>query len=174
AYMAPEQLGEGKVSYASDIYSLGLVLYEMFTGRRPYPGDDAREVLQRLHQSEPPRMSTHVQGLDPRLEEVVLRCLRPEPERRPESAIDVAAALPGGDPLAAALAAGETPSPEMVARAREAGTLKRPVALGLLGLFAAGSATFLIAMGASSAVRLADALPPQVLAHEARTVLDRA
>ena len=99
AYMAPEQLGEGHVSYASDIYSLGLVLYEMFTGRSPFGGNDSRQVLERLHQSDPPRMSTHVQGLDPQLEEVVLRCLRLEPERRPHSALDVAASLPGGDPL---------------------------------------------------------------------------
>ena len=171
AYMAPEQLGEGRVSYASDIYSLGLVLYEMFTGRSPFAGNDSRQVLERLHQSDPPRMSTHVQGLDPQLEEVVLRCLRLEPERRPQSAIDVAASLPGGDPLAAALAAGETPSPEMVARARDAGTLSRPVAVGLLGLFVAGTAAVLIATGSSSAVRIADPLPPQVLAHQARSVL---
>ena len=174
AYMAPEQLGEGRVSYASDLYSLGLVLYEMFTGRRPFAGDDSRQVLQRAAQERPAADVDARAGLDPQLEEVVLRCLRLEPERRPTSAIDVAAALPGGDPLAAALAAGETPSPEMVARAREAGTLSRPVALGLLGLFAAGMAAVLIATGATSAVRLAEPEPPQVLAHQARSVLDLA
>ena len=47
----------------------------------------------------------------------IMRCLKPQPEERPASALAVAAALPGGDPLAAALAAGETPSPEMVAAA---------------------------------------------------------
>jgi serine/threonine-protein kinase len=171
AYMAPEQLGEGRVSYASDIYSLGLVLYEMFTGRRPFASEDSQQVLERLHRSDIPRMSAQVQGVDPQVEEVVLRCLRLEPERRPKSALDVAAALPGGDPLAAALAAGETPSPEMVAGAREAGTLSRPVGLGLLGLFVAGAAALLLAIGTTSAVRLAEPLAPEVLAHQAHAVL---
>jgi hypothetical protein len=53
--------------------------------------------------------------MDPVVERVILRCLDPDPTRRPSSALAVSAALPGGDPLAAALAAGETPSPEMVA-----------------------------------------------------------
>jgi len=172
AYMAPEQLGEGRVSYASDLYSLGLVFYEMFTGRRPFAGDERQQVSDRLHKSDPPRMSNVVSGLDPQLDEVVQRCLRLEPERRPKSAIDVAAALPGGDPLAAALAAGETPSPEMVAGAREAGTLSRRVALAVLGLFVAGLASTLIGVNSTSAVRLADPLPPQVLSHQAQTVLD--
>jgi len=58
-----------------------------------------------------------VRDLDPLVERVILRCLENEPDQRPASALPVAAALPGGDPLAAALAAGETPSPQMVAAA---------------------------------------------------------
>ena len=51
------------------------------------------------------------------VERVILRCLEKDPAQRSSSVAQVAAALPGGDPLAAALAAGETPSPEMVAAA---------------------------------------------------------
>ena len=70
-----------------------------------------------------------VKDLDPAIERVILRCLEPEPSSRPSSALSVAAAMPGGDPLAAALAAGETPSPQMVAAAGETAGLKPRVAI---------------------------------------------
>jgi hypothetical protein len=57
--------------------------------------------------------SSIVRDLDPGVERVILRCLDRDPDKRPASALAVAAALPGGDPLAAALAAAETPSPEV-------------------------------------------------------------
>ena len=60
-----------------------------------------------------------MRDLDPAVERVILRCLEKDPERRPPSALTVAASLPGGDPLAAALAAGETPSPELLVAAGE-------------------------------------------------------
>jgi serine/threonine-protein kinase len=101
AYMSPEQLAGREVTPKSDIYSLGLVIYEMFTGRRIAPG------------SAPPSMH----DVEPAVEGILQRCLEPEPRYRPASALAIAAALPGGDPLAAALAAGETPSPELVAAA---------------------------------------------------------
>jgi serine/threonine-protein kinase len=63
---------------------------------------------------------------------VIERCLASDAKERPASALQVSAALPGGDPLAAALAAGETPSPEMVAAAPKQGSLRPTVALALL------------------------------------------
>ena len=117
AYMAPEQLAGREVTLKSDLYSLGLVLYEMFTGKRPYNASSLDE-LQTLQQSgTPPRLSTLVSDIDPAVDRVILRCLSAEPKDRPAAALAVAHALPGGDPLAAALAAGETPSPELVASA---------------------------------------------------------
>ena len=86
-----------------------------------------------------------MKSLDGAIERAILRCLEPDPARRPASALAVAAALPGGDPLAAALAAGETPSPEMVAAAGgESATLTAMsgamwLALAALLLFAASA-----------------------------------
>jgi len=121
AYMAPEQLAGTGVTIQSDVFALGLVLYELFTGRRAFQAKTLGELVE-LHQTGailPP--SALVSGLNPAIERVILRCLRSNPADRPSSALAVSAALPGGDPLAAALAAGETPSPQMVAAAGDHG-----------------------------------------------------
>jgi predicted Ser/Thr protein kinase len=138
AYMAPEQLAGREVSVRSDIYALGLVLYELFTGRRAFDGRTASDLERQHREQPPPRPSTLVEGLDPVVERAILRCLEKDPARRPASALAVAAALPGGDPLADALAAGETPSPEMVAAARSEG-LRRAVAWALALFTVAGA-----------------------------------
>jgi hypothetical protein len=117
AYMAPEQLAGGEPTVKSDVYSLGLVLYEIFTGKRAYDAATIPELQKQRNAAAPATPTALVKELDPIVERVILRCIEKDPSRRPGSALQVAAALPGGDPLAAALAAGETPSPEMVARA---------------------------------------------------------
>jgi serine/threonine-protein kinase len=133
AYMSPEQLTGGELTTRSDLYSLGLVLYELFTGKRAFEASSLPELM-RLRQSDtqPSAPSSHVKDLDPAVERVIFRCLERDPDKRPASALQVAAALPGGDPLAAALAAGETPSPEMVAAAPKEGALRPAVAVSLL------------------------------------------
>src|SRR5262245_20581541 len=123
AYMAPEQLAGREVTGRSDIYSLGLVLYELFTGKPPFEARSIPELI-RLQETTPPiSPSSHVREMDPAVERAIQRCLEVAPAHRPASALAVAAALPGGDPLAAAMAAGETPSPEMVANVAERGGL---------------------------------------------------
>ena len=117
AYMAPEQLAGGHVTAKSDIYALGLVLYELFTGKRVFEAKTIADLLAEHSSGSITSPTTLVKTLDGATERAILRCLDPDPARRPGSALAVAAALPGGDPLAAALAAGETPSPEMVAAA---------------------------------------------------------
>jgi predicted Ser/Thr protein kinase len=128
AYLSPEQVEGREVTARSDVYALGLVLYELFTGQVACPAKTLAEAAQR-GETPPPRVSRHVEGLDPAIERAIERCLEPDPARRPATATEVAAALPGGDPLAAALAAGETPSPEIVAAAGPEGALRPGVAL---------------------------------------------
>jgi len=132
AYMSPEQLEGHELTSKSDIYSLGLVLYEVFTGKRAFEASSLQELI-RLRRSDttPTSLGELVPELDPLVERVIFRCLERDPAKRPASALQVAAALPGGDPLAAALAAGETPSPEMVAAAPKQGGLRPAIAASL-------------------------------------------
>jgi tRNA A-37 threonylcarbamoyl transferase component Bud32 len=133
AYMAPEQLAGGEVTAQSDIYALGLVLYEIFTGQRALDAKNLAELIRRRAEAEIVPPSALVRDLSPEIDRAVMRCLAGDPTGRPVSALAVAAALPGGDPLAAALAAGETPSPEMVAAAGSEGALSRRAGLSLFG-----------------------------------------
>jgi len=138
AYMAPEQLGGAEVTVRSDIYALGLVLYEIFTGQRALDAKNLAELIRMREQSGIVPPTALVRDLDPDVEATILRCLRPDPNQRPASALTVSATLPGGDPLAAALAAGETPSPEMVAAAGETGVLGRVAGVTLLSFVILG------------------------------------
>ena len=132
SYMSPEQIEGTELSARSDIYSLGLVLYELFTGKKAFEANSLVQLMHlRRNETTPTLPSTLVKDLDPAVERVILRCIEKDPEKRPQSALQVAAALPGGDPLAAALAAGETPSPEMVAASAKEGALSPAVAASM-------------------------------------------
>ncbi len=174
AYMAPEQLAGEEVTVKSDIYSLGLVLYEIFTGKLPYESATLAGLIRAQKESAPPSPATLVRDLDPAVERVILRCLQARPALRPGSALAVAAALPGGDPLAAALAAGETPSPEMVAAAGEGEGLPMraavPLFLGSLALLAAACFMF---HSTSALEMLQPEYPPDVLVQKIRDLLPR-
>ena len=173
AYMAPEQLAGKEVSTRSDIYALGLVLYEVFTGKRAF-AESPVKLLQGRGDRTPSRPSSVVKDLDPIVERVILRCLETEPSARPATALAVAAALPGGDPLAAALAAGETPSPQLVAASGETAGLRPRTAVACLVVVLVGLAvgTFLtIRYSAVEKMHLEQT--PEVLAHKAREIVAR-
>ena len=172
AYMSPEQIAGGEVGTASDLYSLGLLLYELFTGRRPFQGDSLTDYL-RLHQHEiPARPSSVVDQLDPAIERVILQCLDKQPDRRPTSARAVTLALPGGDPLAAALAAGETPAPELVAAAGEREAPRRRTVIALLAAIAVlGVLAVLLGERAREQQGVQLGKSPVVLTDRAREVL---
>src|SRR5262249_7441601 len=115
AYMAPEQFAGKGASVRSDIYALGLILYEIYTGKRAFKGTTLAEIREEKERLTPTAPSEIRAGADPIIERLIMRSLERDPRLRPASAAQLASALPGGDPLAAAIAAGETPSPEMVA-----------------------------------------------------------
>ena len=169
-YMAPEQLAGRDVSVASDIYSLGLVLFELFTGK---PAFKAASIAELRTQQE--SGVTAVQGIDRSVERVVLSCLARHPAERPSSALAVAASLPGGDPLAAALAAGETPSPEVVAASVIAGTITpRAAALSLAAIVVA--LVVIVRFGGGTQITSYAPLPhePQVLTAKTQELLRNA
>jgi hypothetical protein len=171
-YMAPEQLTGHAASIKTDIYALGLILFEVFTGKRTYDAKSIAE-LKALHETDTVTTpSTIVRDLDPAIESVILRCLSRDPDRRPGTALAVAAALPGADPLAAALAAGETPSPDLLAAAGEREAVPALTALGGVAWIAAAMiAVAAIAPRLNFARAVLLDKPPAVLADRAERIL---
>ncbi len=170
AYMAPEQLAGKEVSTRSDIFSLGLVLYEVFTGKRAFqkPSEKLPTDGERLLS----RPSSVVKDLNPIIERVILRCLETEPSARPATVLSVAAALPGGDPLAAALAAGETPSPQLVAASGESAGLRPGVAVACLaGVLLALAVVSFLGIHYNGLEKLRLELTPEVLTQKAREII---
>jgi len=171
-YMAPEQLAGREATVKSDVYALGLVLHELFTGRRPHRGTTTQELLRERTGDNALHESSHLRDVPSEVEDLITRCLDPSPRGRPASALAVAAALPGADSLEARLAAGETPSPELVAAAGGVGALTArsaaalSTAVVLLGVLIAwmNGRTMLIALAAPP-------FEPAVLAHQAREML---
>ena len=173
-YMSPEQLQGRDVSVRSDVYALGLVLYELYTGRRAFEGKSVAEYARKHRDERPIEPSALVAGLDPAVERAILACLEKEPRRRPSSALVVSAMLTGSDPLEAAIAAGETPSPELVAAAGETEGLAPTVAWSLLALVLAGIALVPLAgRGFRLLERVPVGKPPAVLEDRARDLVRR-
>ena len=173
AYMAPELFTGQSATVQSDLYALGLVIYELLTGRRAL---GTRTVPNRVQppaaEVQPP--SSFVRDLDPALEHIILRCLDKDPAQRPRSAREVIASLPGGDQLAAALAAGETPSPRIIAAAGVEGSLSRPAAWTMLGAVALFSLLFFFARRALEISSfMSFDRTPEVLRQSAADTLDK-
>src|SRR5262245_35397949 len=117
AFMSPEQISGGKIDRRTDIFSAGVVLYQLLTGEQPFQGEGTWTVARQIMQEEPARPSTLVTNISPAFDEVVGRALAKDPAERYSSAAQFAAALRGalaGAPQEPAVA--RTPAPRPVSK----------------------------------------------------------
>ncbi len=175
AYMSPEQIAGKEVTTQSDIYSLGLLLYEIFTGEQAIGGGSVNEILKKQTSHTPPNISKFVATIDPVVENIINRCLEKKPENRPKTALQVAASLPGGNALEAAIAAGETPTPEMIAAVPKKGVLPLKLALFFSIFILAG---FILSAVFQQYYKTYNFTPleksPEVLAERAKEIIKNA
>jgi serine/threonine protein kinase len=123
-YMSPEQVKARPADARSDIFALGTILYEMLSGQRAFRGDSAGETMAAILKEDPPELSVTNQNVSPGLDRIVHHCLEKNPERRFQSASDIAFDLE-------ALSGLSTPRlPASAAAAR----VPRPIALVAAGL----------------------------------------
>ena len=93
AYMSPEQIAGRAVDYRTDLFSLGVMLYEMATGSRPFRADSAAELMSAVLRDEPPPAVSIRRDLPVSLQGVMTNCLQKNPGERPASAREIQAAL---------------------------------------------------------------------------------
>ncbi len=135
-YMSPEQVRGQPADHRADIFSFGVVLYEMLAGHRAFRGQSAIETMHAILKDEPPDLSALNQNVAPALERLVRRCLEKNPEERFQSASDLSFALESASsvPVERQAAAPPAPAPRRLGLLMLAGgfLLLAAVALGLL------------------------------------------
>jgi serine/threonine protein kinase/TolB-like protein/Tfp pilus assembly protein PilF len=88
-YMSPEQVEGRALDHRTDIFSLGIVLYEMATGRRPFAGDTSAALVSSIMRDSPPTVTEINESLPRHLARIIQHCLEKDPETRYQSAKDV-------------------------------------------------------------------------------------
>lgn len=93
SYMAPEQIAGNKITHQADIYSLGVVMYELLTGRLPFSGSNQYELLQKIANTEPLPIEKIRSGVPASVREIVFRCMEKNPAQRFRTWSELSAAL---------------------------------------------------------------------------------
>ena len=132
-YMSPEQATGRPVDARSDVFSLGLIFYELAAGRHPFPGDSALEVAAAIVRDKPAPASSFNPEIKPALERILTTCLAKAPRDRYSTARDLLRDLLGHD-------VSTDPSPAFVARpsSRRKGYIVAGLAMGLVALASLG------------------------------------
>src|SRR5262245_53416848 len=92
-YMSPEQVRGQETDHRADIFSFGVILYEMLSGNRAFSGASKADVMSAILKDEPPELGETNTKISPQIEKLVRRCLEKQPERRFHSAHDLGFAL---------------------------------------------------------------------------------
>ncbi len=139
-YMSPEQVRGEAVDHRSDIFSLGTVLYEMFTGRRAFARRTPVESMHAILKDDPPAIPTDAEHVPPGVQRILDHCLEKEPGQRFQSARDLAFALSALSDRSSAIQSGAAdPSPgRPVRRARLLAVVAAGLVVVVAGAFAAG------------------------------------
>ena len=137
SYMSPEQIRAQPADHRSDIFSFGLVFYEMLTGRQAFHADSAVETMSAILKADPPRLADTARDLPPDLERIVLHCLEKNPEERFQSAGDIAFNL---ESIGQASGSSKVHAPARRPRLAPVAAATLALAAGA-GLFYAGRAT---------------------------------
>lgn len=157
-YMSPEQVRGQVTDHRSDIFSFGLILYEMITGKRAFQEESLAETMSAIVKEEPPEMTESNPNISPSLERIVRRCLEKKPERRFHSAHDLGFALESLSAPTSSSGANMTTAVSVIGPEtdRSAWQARIPwIATGALALI-------LISFGAWTLLRRAQAPPPFV------------
>ena len=92
-YMSPEQIEEADVDNRTDLYSLGVIMYELLTGRHPYPSENFSELVKQILNEEPPPMKEYCENIPDILEQIVRKAICKDKEKRYSSGLDIASDL---------------------------------------------------------------------------------